>query len=83
MMDTFNSLIKNRNKKPFWSVINTKRLALAYYKKNLQLSIVTLLLNVEVKLGDLNGLLVKAECEDRGVDSKWLILRIGAGGNRN
>lgn len=43
-----------------------------------------LFLNVKVKLGDLvNGLLVKAECEDRGVDSKWLILRIGAGSNRS
>ena len=43
-----------------------------------------LLLNVKVKLGVfVNGLLVKAEYEDHGVDSKWLILRIGTGGNRN
>ena len=39
----------------------------------LQLSVVTLLLNVKVKLGDfVNSPLVKAECEDGGVDSKRL-----------
>ena len=80
MMDTFNSLINNRNKKPLLERHKYKAVGPGLRQKE---SPAKLLLNVKVKLGDFVSGLIKAECEDRGVDSKWLILRIGAGSNRN